>query len=233
MFDPEEVGVISCKAICEHKYMATIILTLTDLTFPANLGDEYCKFRPLISLRYRDSKNRILYAREALPGVGKRDYWECEKDNKKKANYVRHDTEPKVDMKKVDISKREIVFNDLDLKQFDRIEVELFDIDIKSGLEKVVQGIIKMLPAVAARYIDPTGSITFNLIKEALEKGTGKKIDELEQALISKAIGKDDGAARSIWVRSYPLKTPRKKPIVISGPGVRGTYSITLKMEVS
>jgi hypothetical protein len=212
--------------------MATIILTLTDLTFPANLGDEYCKFRPLISLRYRDSKNKILYAREALPGVGKRDYWECEKDNKKKANYVRHDTEPKIDIDKVDISKREIIFNDLDLKKIERLEVELFDIDIKTGLEKVIQGVIKMLPAVAGKYIDPTGSITFNMIKEALEKGTGKKIDELEQALISKAIGKDDGAARSIWARSYPLKAPRKKPIVISGPGVKGIYSVTLKMEV-
>ena len=212
--------------------MATITLTLTDLTFPPNLGDEYCKFRPLISLRYRDSANKILYAREALPGVGKRDYWECEKDNKKKANYVRHDTEPKLDTDKVDISKREIVFNNLDLKRLDRVEIELFDIEIKTGLEKVVRGIIKALPAAAAKYIDPTGSITLTLIKEALEKGTGKKIDELEQALISKAIGKDDGAARSIWVRSHPLKTPRKKPIVISGPGAKGTYSVTLKMEV-
>jgi hypothetical protein len=212
--------------------MGTINITLIDLTFPANLGDEYCKFRPLISLRYRDSKNKILYAREALPGVGKRDYWECEKDNKKKANYVRHDTEPKIDMNKVDISRREIVFNDLHLKKLERVEVELFDIDIKTGLEKVVSGILKMLPAVAAKYIDPTGSITFNLIKEALEKGTGKKIDELEMALISKAIGKDDGAARSIWMRSHSLRVLPRRPIVISGPGVKGTYSVTLKIEV-
>jgi hypothetical protein len=212
--------------------VATITLTLTDLTFPASLGDEYCKFRPLISLRYRDFKNKILYAREALPGVGKRDYWECEKDNKKKANYVRHHTEPKIDMDKVDISKREIVFNDLDLKNLERVEIELFDIEIKTGLEKVVRGIIKALPVAAARYIDPTGSITLTLIKEALEKGTGKKIDELEQALISKAMGKDDGAARSIWVQSFPLKAPRKKPIVISGPGVNGMYSVVLKIEV-
>lgn len=213
--------------------MATISLTLTDLSFPANLGDEYCKFRPLISVRYRDSRNKILYAREALPGVGKRDYWECEKDNRKKANYVRHETEPKIDMNKVDISKREIAFNDLDLKKLERVEVELFDIDIKTGLEKVVQGIIKMLPAVAARYIDPSGSITLMLIKEALEKGTGQKIEELEKALVSKAIGKDDGAARSIWVRSHILKGRPKKRIVISGPGVKGTYSVTIEMEVS
>ncbi len=78
--------------------MTTIVVTLTDLTFPANLEDKFCKFRPLISLKYRDSDNKITFAREVLPGLGKRDYWECEKDNKSKPNYVRHQTEPKVDM---------------------------------------------------------------------------------------------------------------------------------------
>lgn len=213
--------------------MATINLTLIHLIFPANLGDEYCKFRLLISVRYRDSKNRVLYAREALPGVGKRDYWECEKDNREKPNYVRHDTEPRLDIDKIDISRREIIFNDLKLKTLERIEVELFDIDIKTGLEKVVQGIIQMLPAVAARYIDPTGSITLKLIKEALERGLGKQVDELEQALISKAVGKEDGVARSLWLRSYPLTTSPKEPLVISGPGRAGAYSVTLQMEVS
>src|SRR5687768_17558297 len=102
--------------------MATIDIVVTDLTFPASLEDRYCKFRPLISVRYRDSNDKITYAREALPGLGKRDYWECEKDNKNKYNYVRHDTLPKVDMDKVDISQREIIFNDLDVKKLERVE---------------------------------------------------------------------------------------------------------------
>ena len=80
-----------------------------------------------------------MHAREALPGLGARDYWECEKKNKKKDNYVRHDTLPKVDMDKVDITKREIAFRDLDITGMERIEVELFDIDTKSGFEQVMQ----------------------------------------------------------------------------------------------
>jgi hypothetical protein len=48
--------------------MASIDITVTDLTFPANLEDKYCKFRPLISVRYKDSQGQTAYAREALPG---------------------------------------------------------------------------------------------------------------------------------------------------------------------
>ena len=213
--------------------MSTIEIVVTDLSFPAKLEDKYCKFRPLIAVRYRDSHNKITYAREALPGLGSRDYWECEKDNKKNDNYVRHATEPKVDMDKVDISKRQILFTDLDVKTVERIEVELFDIDIKVGWEKVVSNALKMLPADALTFINPELPITLTLVKGALEKATGKKIDDLEKGLINKAIGKDDGAARSIWVRSLELTQPPQQSMTITGPGTQGNYSMALRMDVT
>jgi len=116
--------------------VANIDITVTDLSFPSNLEDKYCKFRPLVSVRYKDSQGKTSYAREALPGLGSRDYWECEKANKKKDNYVRHNTLSKVDMDKLDISKREISFNDLDVKNLERVELEIFDVDIKTGWER-------------------------------------------------------------------------------------------------
>jgi hypothetical protein len=213
--------------------MATIDIVVTDLTFPANLEDKYCKFRPLISVRYRDSQDKITYAREALPGLGSRDYWECEKDNKKKDNYVRHDTEPKVDPYKLDVSQREIIFNDLDIKSLDRIEVEIFDIDIKVGWEKVVQSALKMLPADALQFINPALPVTLMLVKGAIEKATGKNVQDLEKGLINKAIGKEDGAARSIWVHSQNLTNPPPQTLTITGPGTHGNYSITMTVEVS
>jgi len=213
--------------------MATIDVVVTDLTFPANLEDKFCKFRPLISLRYKDSQGKPTHAREALPGLGPRDYWECEKDNKKKDNFVRHDTLPKVDMNKLDISQREIIFNDLDVKKLERVEVEIFDIDIKTGLEKMVQTGLKMLPQDALVLINPALPITLTLVKEAVEKGTGKKVDDLEKSLINKLIGKEDGAARSIWVHSQDLADPPPQSLTITGPGKQGNYSITLQMEIT
>jgi hypothetical protein len=214
-------------------HMATIDIIVTDLTFPEKLEDKYCKFRPLISVRYRDSQDRITYAREALPGLGPRDYWECEKGNKSKDNYVRDATAPKVDMNKVDVSQREIIFNDLDIKSFERVEIELFDIDIKVGWEKVVQGALKMLPANALQFINPALPVTLTLVKAAVEKATGKNVQDLEKSLLNKAIGKEDGAARSIFVRSQDLTNPPAQPLTVTGPGTQGNYSISLTMNVS
>ncbi len=211
----------------------TLDIVVTDLTFPEKLEDKYCKFRPLISVRYRNSEDKIAYAREALPGLGNRDYWECERDNNKKDNYVRHATLPKVDMDKVDISKREIVFDGLDVKKLERVEIELFDIDIKVGWEKVVQTVLKSLPADVVTMINPAIPLSLAVLKTAVEKGTGKKVDDLEKGLIAKAIGKDDGAARSIWVRSQELATPPPKQLTLTGPGTQGNYSMTLTMDVS
>ncbi len=213
--------------------MKTVDIVVTDLTFPANLKDEYCKFRPLISLRYIDSNDKIAYAREALPGLGSRDYWECERGNKNKNGYVRHDTLPKVDMDtKLDISKREIIFSDLDVKSFERIEVEIFDIDIKVGWEKIVGGVLKMIPDVALPFIDPALPPTLMLIKKAIEKGTGKNVNDLEKGLINKAIGKEDGAARSIWAHSKDLTNPPPQTLTITGTGTKGTYSVSLTINV-
>jgi len=214
--------------------MATVDIVLTNLTFPAKLEDKYCKFRPLVSVRYRDSANKIMYAREAMPGLGKRDYWECEKDNKNKPGYVRHNTEPQVDMNKLAISRREIIFNDLDVKKFERVEVELFDIDIKTGFwDGLRDNVLKILPVAVSPFIPTTLPLSLTLIKDAIEKGTGKKVTDLEKALISKAMGRDDGVARSLWTNSAPLTSDPQQTLTMNGAGVKGDYSITLEMEVS
>lgn len=213
--------------------MATINVTLTDLTFPAKLEDKYCKFRPLISIRYRDADNKIMYAREALPGLGKRDYWECEKGNKSKPNYVRHATEPKVDMDKVDVSKRELAFNDLDVQKLERVEVEIFDVDVSGFWDNLRKELLKILPVAVAPFIPATLPLTLTLIKDAVEQGTGKKVKDLQKSLLDKATGREDGVARSIWVRSKTLTSSPQQTLTVDGAGVQGDYSVTLEMEVT
>lgn len=213
--------------------MSSVDIVITDLTFPASLEDKFCKFRPLISVRYIDSNDKPNFAREALPGLGPRDYWECEKGNKKKDNFVRHQTKPKVDFDRVDISKREILFSDLDVKKLERLEVELFDIDIKSGFEKAVQTGLKLLPPEALTFINPGLPVTLIAVKAAVEKGTGKNVDDLEKKLINRLIGKEDGAARSIFVRSEPLTNEPNQVLTLKGPGKQGDYSMTFEIKVT
>lgn len=214
--------------------MATIDVTVTDLTFPADLKDAFCKFRPLISIRYRDSHNKIAFAREALPGLGKRDYWECEKDNKKKPDYVRHDTEPKVDMEKLGPARREVIFNDLDVKKLESIEVEIFDIDIKSGFwDKLRDDVVKVLPVAVAPLLPATLPLTLTLIKNTFEKGTGQKVTDLEKGLLDKATGRADGVARSLWDHNHALTGDPQQTLTLAGAGGLGNFSVTLEIEVS
>lgn len=214
--------------------MDTINVTLTDLTFPAKLEDKFCKFRPLISIRYRDSNDKLMFAREAMPGLGKRDYWECEKDNKSKPDFVRHDSESKVDTNKLGITRREITFSDIDVKKFERVDVEIYDIDIKSGFfDAFKDNLLKVLPVAAAPFFPATLPITLTLIKSAVEQGTNKKISDLQKGLIDKAIGKEDGAARSIFAHSQTLTIEPKQTVTLNGAGVQGDYSVTLEIEGS
>jgi len=214
--------------------MDTIIVTLTDLTFPAKLEDKFCKFRPLISIRYRDSNDKIMFAREAIPGLGKRDYFECEKGNKNKPDFVRHDSEPKIDTNKAGVSRREITFSDIDVKTLERIDVELFDVDIKSGFfDAFKDNLLKTLPVAVTPFFPATLPITLTLIKSAVEQGTNKKVSDLQKSVIDKAIGKEDGAARSIFAQSQTLTSEPKQTITLTGAGVQGDYSITLALEAS
>jgi hypothetical protein len=213
--------------------MATIDVTLTELIFPATLKDAFCKFRPLISIRYRDSSNKIMFAREALPGLEKHDYWECEKGNRNKPEYVRDDAGHKLDTNKVDVSKREIIFNDLDVKKLERVEVEIFDIDVSGFWDKLRVEVLKVVPIAAAAFIPATLPLSLMLIKSAVEQGTGKKVTDLEKGLIDKAMGKADGAARSIWMHSQPLTSDANQTITMNAPGVQGDYTVSLEIEVS
>lgn len=214
--------------------MDTIIVTLTDLTFPAKLEDKFCKFRPLISIRYRDSNDKIMFAREAMPGLGKRDYFECEKGNKNKPEFVRHDTQPKVDTNKLAISSRELTFSDLDVKKLERLDLEVFDVDIKSGFfDGLKDNLLTVLPVAAAPFIPATLPLTLTLIKGAVEKGTNKKVSDLQKGLIDKALGKEDGAARSIFANSKPLTSEPSQTVTLAGAGVQGDYSVTLEIATS
>jgi len=211
--------------------MSSVDIVITDLTFPAHLEDKFCKFRPLVSVRYTDSNDQTKIVREALPGLGPRDYWECEKANKKKDDFVRHQTKPMVDMDRVDISKREILFSDLDVKKLERLEVELFDIDIKTGFEKLVQTGLTLLPPEALTFLTPGFPVTLIAVKAAVEKGTGKSVNDLEKKVLNKLIGKADGAARSIFVKTQPLTNDPNQVLTVKGPGKQGDYSMTFEIK--
>ena len=213
--------------------MATIEITVTDLIFPEKLDDKYCKLRPLISIRYRDLGDQVIFEREALPGLGKGDYWECEKGNNKKDNYVRDEANHKVDMNKIDATKRTITLSNIPLKKLEMIIVEIYDIDVTGFWDKLRKELLTVVPILAAPYLPVALPLSLTIIKGAIEQGTGKKVTDLSKGIIDKAMGKENNSARSIWVRSQPLSKKAKQSIVLTGGGTQGDYSVGLDIAVS
>lgn len=124
--------------------MANVRLTVTDFTFPADLPDKFAAFRLMVTLRYIDTDDKLQDVMEVIPGVGDGDFWECEKGNKKKANFVRHSTLPKIDTTKVDESRREAVFAGLKIKSFERVAVKIFDVEKDGKLDVLLRDAIKL-----------------------------------------------------------------------------------------
>lgn len=213
--------------------MKTIEVLITDLTFPEKLEDKYSKFRPLVSVKYRDLGGQVCFAREAVPGLSKGDYWECEKANKNKPNWVRDNMNHRVDMPKIDESARTVTFSNVPLKALEGVIVEIYDIDVTGFWDNVRKKIVAMLPVLAVPYLPATLPLSLQLIKSAYEQGTGTKVNDLAKGLIDKAMGKEDNSARSIWIRSEALSGTRSKKVTLMGPGVQGDYSVSLQLTVS
>src|SRR2546423_1273904 len=81
--------------------------------------------------------------------------------------------------------------------------------------------------------LDPALPVTLMLIKKAIVEQTGKDVPDLEKKLLNKIIGREDGAARTIWTHTQPLTSDPKQTITMTGAGTQGDYSLTLEIEVS
>ncbi len=92
---------------------------------------------------------------------------------------------------------------------------------------------MKVLPVAVATFMPATLPVTLTLIKKAVEQATGKSASDLEKGLIDKAMGKEDGVARSLWLHSQDLTNDPKQTITITNAGVHGDYSVTVEIEVS
>jgi len=211
--------------------MTTVEITVTELSFPPKLEDKFCRFRPLLSLRYRDSTGKPVFARAALPGLGERDFWDCELKHKNDSVFVRDPNASRVDMERIPIMQRQVTFNDLDLKSFDRMDLEIFDIDTKPGWKKTLEKALETFPPEVLLAFQPEIPAALMLVKTAVEKGTGHNLADLETDLLNKLIGKKDGLARSLWARSEDLKNTLPPTLNSQGAGIQGDYSLTLKME--
>jgi hypothetical protein len=183
-------------------------LTLTDFTFPANLEDKFAAFRLVVTLRYVDENDDILTAMEVIPGVGKTEYWECEKGNKDKINYVRHPTLPKLDTDKVDEMQRQAIFSKLKIKKLERVSVKIYDVEKDGKMDKLFREGLKLAFQVALEFAETGLPITIGNVKKKLEEKLGANVERgVIESKVLEAIDKlaNAGKTRRLWEHSAKI----------------------------
>ena len=189
--------------------MANIKLTVTDFTFPADLKDDFAAFRLSVFLRYTDKDDILVDVMEVIPGAGDADYWECEKGNKKKANYVRDAKLPKIDTSMVDESRREALFSGIDFKSLERVTVKIYDVEKDGKWDKVLREGLKMAFGVGIDLLSAGTAITVGNAYAALNKKLGKDASRSEvENKFSELIDASTKAGRTrlLWEHSADIE---------------------------
>ena len=187
--------------------MPNVRLTVTDFTFPTDLKDDFAAFRLIVSMRYIDQDDKLVDVKEVIPGAGNEDYWECEKGNKKKKNFVRHPTLPKIDTTKVDESRREAVFAGLTFKSLERVAVKIYDIEKDGKWDKALDKGLKLAFGVGLDLFGAGTAMTVGNILTSLKKAKAAERSEVEKQLddLIDASAKS-GRSRLLWEHSADIE---------------------------
>ena len=203
--------------------MPNFELTLEKFDFPDNLPEARSTFRFLIDIRYVDPNGEFATAHAVLPGLDT--YWECEKEHKGEASYVRDDNASQIDMGKIDGWDKLIIL--LQAKELHSMQVKVFDIEKTGGfLDKlkeysgmVVEALIgKAIPAATGAIPTPP-----DFIKGAL----GAATHDVEAFALAQLAG--IRAQNSLLFKKSELGL-HPGPVSLRGEGTKGLYEVGIKI---
>jgi len=186
--------------------MPNVLLTVTDFTFPADLKDDYAAFKLAVTLRYVDADGTLVDVKEVVPGAGEDEYWECEKGNKKKKNYVRDPKLPKIDTTKVGVSRREALFAGLKFKSLERVAVRIYDVEKDGKWDGILDKGLKIAFGVGLEMLSAGTAITVGNVLSQIKKSKAADRSEIEKQfddLIDARI--KDRKARLLWEHSADI----------------------------
>jgi hypothetical protein len=214
--------------------MANVTLTVTDFTFPADLKDDFASFRLSITLRYLDQEDKLIDVMEVIPGAGDKDYWECEKGNKKKPNFVRDSKLPKIDTTKVDQAAREALFKNLNFKSLERVTVKIYDIEKDGKWDKVFREGLKLALGVGLDLLPVGTAITVGNVLASLKKSKAADRSEIEKKFddLIDASAKA-GRSRLLWEHSADIEgITSGDPFAVTGNSQLGIFTVDFATKI-
>ena len=214
--------------------MANVILTVTDLTFPADLEDKFAAFRLQVTLRYMDTDDKLVDVKEVIPGAGEKDFWECEKKNKKKLNFVRHPTLPKIDTTKIDENTRQVLFAGLKLKSLERVSVKIFDVEKDGAGDKIFRAALKTAFGLGLAMLPAGTAITVGNVLKALKDKKDADRSEIEKKFddfIDSSI--KAGKTRLLWEHSADVEgLTSGDPFAVTGNSQPGIFTVDFASKI-
>ena len=204
--------------------MPNFELTLEKFDFPDDLPEARSTFRFLIDIRYVNSKGDFATEHAVLPGLVT--CWECEKDHKGEASFVRNGDASEMDMNKIDSWDKLIVM--LNAKSLHSMQVKVFDIEKTGGfLDKlkeysgmVVQALIGTAVKTAKDAVPaPPGILT---------GAYGAATHDVEAFALAQLAGVR-AQDSLLFKKSTNDMTPGNKSLI--GDGTKGKYEVGLSIK--
>jgi hypothetical protein len=205
--------------------MPNFELTLEGFTFPKDLPEARSTFRFLIDIRYIDPDGKFATAHAVLPGLDT--YWECEKEKEGEASYVRHKSQPRIDMDKIDEWDKLIVL--LKAKELHSLQVKVFDIEKTGGfLDKIKEYAGMIVEALIGKATAAVGGLPAppDFAKEAF----GAAVHDVEAFALAQLAGikQQNSLIFKRSEKSFPAAPGGT--FKIEGTGTKGLYEVDIKV---
>ena len=169
-----------------------------------------------------------------LATISEKDFWECEKKNSKKENFVRHPTLPKIDTSIIDESAREVLFAGLKIKSLERVSVKIYDVE-KDGLkDKVLRTALKTAFGLGLAMLPAGTAITVGNVLKALKDSKKadrseieKKFDDFIDANVKA------GKTRLLWEHSADVEGMTSgDPFAVTGNSKPGIFTVDFTSKI-
>lgn len=207
--------------------MANLELTFEGFTFPKNLPEKRSTFRFMIDLRYIDPDGKFATIHSVLPGLDT--YWECEKEKAGEASFVRHKTDPKIDMDKIDQWDKLIVLTNV--KTLHSLQVRVFDIEKTGGFLDKIKDYAGMIVEALVGKATTAVTTAVPTVPDFTKDAFGTAVHDVEAFALTQLAGIKQQDSL-IFKGSRHDFTPTPDNIFpIKGGGTSGDYEVKIKIR--
>jgi hypothetical protein len=204
--------------------MPNFEITFEKFDFPDELPEARSTFRFIIDIRYVNAKGDFATEHAVLPGLDT--YWECEKDHKGEASFVRNGDKSEIDIAKIDQWDRLIV--KLNAQSLHSIQVKVFDIEKTGGFMDKLKEYSGMVVQALIGTAVKTAKEAVPVPPAVLQGAFGAATHDVETFALAQLAG-IRAQDSLLFKKSTNDMTPGNKSLI--GDGSKGKYEVGISIK--